>query len=41
MPPRDSVENEKVTKEKAKAKNKTDEKGLRDWYFHPEIKMER
>ena len=28
-------------KGKAKAKNKTDEKGLRDWSFHPEVKMER
>ena len=28
-------------KGKAKARNKTDEKGLRDWSFHPEVKMER
>lgn len=41
FPQRDSVEYGEGHKGKAKTKNKTDEKGLRDWYFHPEVKMER
>lgn len=38
---KETVEYGEEHKGKAKAKNITDKKGLRDWYFHPEVKMEK